>query len=211
MDLNLSNPDFCRFLLAQFSFAADNVKEMTLLDYLDAQGAMPDGVWLEALTGADGSTYVATLNDTTTFYAQFRPHGTVYFFNETYLGQSGGHAHLSLLSWSELKAILAGHDNPALFLLLLPLVIGREEERDAIRAAILKVLGAMALTLDSEALARFLLGHIIFADAAQNMVLLDAEGEVTTPRAHSERSVGADKESLHAVNAIIRQAMQQSA
>jgi hypothetical protein len=186
MKLNLSNPDFCIYLISQFPFAADDEKEMMLSDYIMEQFEMPAKGWLEELTGQteedggeldpwNGYTYVHEVNDKVTLFAEFHAYNTVYFFNDIYLGNTGGHFHLSLLTWTELKEIIANDKTELspLFLLLLPLVIGNESERTEIEAEILHNLKQTALGLNEEHLrqmTKFLTSHLIFGDSQKKQI-----------------------------------------
>ncbi|HEY4201001.1 MAG TPA: Imm19 family immunity protein [Devosiaceae bacterium] len=218
MQISLSDSNFCLFLLAQFPFAVDDVREITLLDYLEEHFQMPPGDWLADLTGhADvpeawnGYTYVDQINALTTLFVEFHPNETIYFFNDVYLGRTGGHASLSLLSWAELEAIVASaKSDDLLFLTLLPLAIGNEAERPVIEGKIARAIMKMALQLDDEqvsVITRFLVRHVIFPDAGKNEFHRHAQAGLTTSRNHSERSERTDEETPRNVNAAIATAI----
>ncbi|MGN7823673.1 Imm19 family immunity protein [Chitinophaga sp. 22536] len=217
MELQLSDKNFCLFLLAQFPFASDDELEMTLTDYLPEIFDMPAGEWLDELTGPaegdwKGYTYMHRLNETVTFYAEFHPHETVYFLNDTYLGNTGGHFHLSLLSWEELQAIVNNDrtDPSLLFWLLLPLAVGKESEQSAIAAAIGEHLKATALDLQDEQrrmLTNFLTRHLIFPDEESNVFEYKTGIGLVTSRNHSERNRNNDAASLVKVNEVIYSAV----
>ncbi|WP_178372179.1 Imm19 family immunity protein [Chitinophaga jiangningensis] len=218
MELTLSNRNFCLFLLTQFPFASSDDLEIMLSDYLFDHFEMPSGEWLNGLTGTEeeepwtGYTFIHPLNEEVTLYAEFRPHETVYFFNDTYLGNTGGHFHLSLFSWEELKAITAkaAHNESLLFLLLLPLTVGNVEEQAEIEAAIAQHLQNTSLELSGEQLeliTQFLTRHLIFEDHEQNVFeLLKNVGPVIN-RKHSERSRQKEDEDILPVNEIIKTAL----
>ncbi|MBC9909910.1 Imm19 family immunity protein [Chitinophaga varians] len=217
MDLHLSDRNFCLFLLAQFPFASDDMLEMTLTDYLPEHFDMPTGEWLDELTGKtddpwNGHTYMHRLNASVTFYAEFHPHETVYFFNDTYLGNTGGHFHLSLLSWEELQAIVNNDatDPSLLFWLLLPLTIGKESERSGIEAAIAGHLKNTALDLQAdqlETITRFVTSHLIFSEEESHAFEYKTDIGLVTHRGHSERNHHNDVGSLTKVNEVIYSAI----
>ncbi|NML39542.1 immunity protein 19 [Chitinophaga sp. G-6-1-13] len=217
MDLQLSDKNFCLFLLAQFPFASDHTLEMTLTDYLPENFEMPSGEWLDELTGQadvpwDGYTYAHRLNDTVTFYAEFHPHATVYFFNDTYLGNTGGHFHLSLLSWEELQAIVNNDktDPSLLFWMLLPLAAGNESEQPGIEAAIARHLKMMELDLQADQLSiitKFLTSHLVFSEEERNTFEYKTGVGLVTHRNHSERNCNNDAETLIKVNEVIYSAI----
>lgn len=219
MKLNLSNPDFCKYLLSQFPFATDDEKEMMLSDYMMEHFEMPAKDWLEELSGQTeedggepdpwiGYTYIHEVNDKVTLFAEFHSYNTVYFFNDIYLGNTGGHFHLSLLSWTELKEIIANDkaERSPLFLLLLPLVIGNESERTEIESKILEALQQTALDLNEThlgQLTKFLTRHLIFRDSPKNILLPKEHVGLTTSRNHSERNEKHSDEELKQINEII--------
>lgn len=222
MDLSLSNRDFCLFLLLQFPFGADDVQEIMLVDYVIENFDMPAGAWLTELTGATddagneaspwlGYTFAHPVNEAVTFYAEFHPYETVYFFNDVYLGNSGGHFHLSLLSWREFKTIVANEPAvPALlFLLLLPLVIGNETEQEEIGAEIKKYLRQTALQPGEEqlqTLTHMLCRHLIFRDRVSNVLRYQEHTGWVTSRNHSERNESIADDDLRKINEVIKMA-----
>lgn len=217
MQLHLSDKNFCLFLLTQFPFAADNEAEIMLTDYLPEHFDMPPGEWWEELTGEtedpwNGYTYVHRLNEAVTFFAEFHPNETVYFFNDIYLGNTGGNFHLSLLTWEELQTITGKDqtDPSLLFFLLLPLVVGSQSERPEIEAAIAARLQEMALELPADKLAaitRFLSSHLIFAEEEKNIFEHVPNAGLAINRNHSERNRGNNTEDLAGINQVINSAM----
>lgn len=219
MKLNLSNPDFCIYLISQFPFAADDEKEMMLSDYIMEHFKMPAKEWLEELTGQteedgreldpwNGYTYVHEINEKVTLFAEFHAFNTVYFFNDIYLGNTGGHFHLSLLTWTELKKIITNDktERSPLFLLLLPLVIGNESERAEMEHKILEALQQTALDLNDghlEQITKFLISHLIFQEREKNRLIHKEHIGLTTNRNHSERNQQHSDEELKQINEII--------
>lgn len=219
MKLNLSNQDFCIYLITQFPFAAEEEKETMLSDYMMAHFKMPSKEWLEELSGQtdenggeldpwNGYTYVHEVNDKVTLFAEFHAYNTVYFFNDIYLGNSGGHVHLSLLTWAELKEIIENDrtELSPLFLLLLPLVIGNDSERTEIEAQISAALQQTALDLNETQLAeitKMLSSHLIFGDSRKNIFTPKENIGLTTSRNHSERNEQHSDEELKQINEII--------
>ncbi len=223
MDLSLSNKDFCLFLLLQFPFGADDTEGIMLVDYVIENFEMPSASWLAALTGEtdpsgeevlpwQGYTFVHPLNDAVTFYAEFHPYETIYFFNDVYLGNSGGHFHLSLLSWRELQTIIAQEQaNPSLlFLLLLPLVIGNEAEQEEIGREVTVHLRQMVVHFEEEQLrmiTAMLCRHLVFRDKVMNVLRYREHTGWVTSRNHSERNEFIADEDLRRINEVIKMAI----
>lgn len=213
MQLDLSDKNFCLFLLTQFPFASDDEAEITLTDYLPEHFTMPPADWWEELTGKtedpwDGYTYVHRLNEAVTFFAEFHPAETIYFFNDTYIGNTGGNFHLSLLRWTELKNIVSKDetDPSLLFFMLLPLVAGNQSERTEIAATIAGHLKEMALDLPADQLAtltRFLSSHLIFEEEERNIFEHLPDAGWVTDRNHSERNRRNRVEDLLSINQLI--------
>ncbi|QJB31467.1 immunity protein 19 [Chitinophaga oryzae] len=213
MQLNLSDKNFCLFLLTQFPFASDDELETMLTDYLPEHFSMPPGEWWEELTGKteapwDGYTYVHRLNEAVTFFAEFHPNETIYFFNDTYLGNTGGNFHLSLLRWTELQAIISKDetDPSLLFFMLLPLVAGNRSELAEITAAITDHLKEMALELPAdqlEILTRFLGSHLIFGEEESDIFEHLPDTGWAINRNHSERNRRNRAEDLRSINQLI--------
>ena len=220
MQPDLSSKEFCTYLLTQFPFAVDDEKEMMLSDYVTEQLNMPSNKQIEALTGKtdesgqetaswNGYTYVHPINAEVTFYAEFHPYNTIYFFNDTYLGNTGGHFHLSLLSWTELRQIVANdkHERSPLFLLLLPLTIGKESEKKDIADTIAEELQQTALQLTKEQLeevTKFIGRHLVFKDQGEHVLTYKEHIGLVTSRNHSERNHQHKTEELVSINEIIK-------
>lgn len=212
--LHLSDPYFCIFLLMQFPFASDGDKEMMLDEYITEHFEMPTEQWFEELCGTaskdesvawNGTTYVYKINEAVTLYVEFHPYETVYFFNDTYLGNTGGHFHLSLFSWNELMQMISQDSvQPSLlFLLLLPLTIGNAEEH-IILQEINKQLGYSALPAEHiPAISRFLYPHLVFTDPELNVFEYKKGIGLVSARSHSERYAQRPSEDLIAINTII--------
>ncbi|SKA44223.1 Immunity protein 19 [Chitinophaga eiseniae] len=217
MQLDLSDKNFCLFLLTQFPFASDDETETMLTDYLPEHFSMPPGEWWEELTGKtaepwQGYTYVHRLNETVTFFAEFHPCETIYFFNDTYLGNTGGNFHLSLLRWTELQTLVSKDETAPslLFFLLLPLVAGNQSERAEIEVAITNRLKEMALDLPADqikVLTRFLSSHLIFEEEEGNIFEHTPDIGWVINRNHSERNRQNRGEDLLAINQLIGSAV----
>lgn len=213
MELHLSDRNFCLFLLTQFPFASDDALETTLTDYLPENFEMPPGEWFDELTGQtetpwDGYTYMHRLHETVTFYAEFHPHETVYFFNDTYLGNTGGHFHLSLLSWEELQSIVNNDqtDPALLFWMLLPLTIGIASQRPDMEAVIAAHLKNTALDLQADQLdivTQFLTSHLVFLEEEEDVLEYKTNVGLVTSRNHSERNRNNSDEDLTKLNELI--------
>lgn len=145
MELSLSDPNFCIQLLMDFPFACKQENETMLSDFLEENYKMPDEAWHKELTGGtnheenesepwNGTSLAIKINEKTTLFVEYHPFETIFFFNDLYLGNTGGHYHLSLFTWNELLQIVQHHEKESLlFFLLLPLVVGTKQERAAIR------------------------------------------------------------------------------
>ncbi|WP_232279589.1 Imm19 family immunity protein [Sphingobacterium spiritivorum] len=215
MKLDLSNKDFCLFLMTEFPFGSNEEKETMLSDYIVENFQMPSESWFEELAGKtdesgqevqpwNGYTWMYPINDNVTFYAEFHPNETIYFFNDTYLGNTGGHFHLSLLRWAELKSIVAKQDkDPSLlFFMLLPLTLGDISEQEDIRYEIalhLTKTSIKAEDLIMDDIANFLTSHVV---AYQGFEYREGVGFVTQ-RNHSERNHMHSEEDLRTINDII--------
>lgn len=217
MNLHVADRNFCLFLLTQFPFANDHIEETTLTDYLFENFDMPPNEWWDELTSGtqepwNGYTFVHRLNETVSFYAEFHSNETVYFFNDTYLGNTGGHFHLSLLSWKELQSIVSRDeiDPVLLFFLILPLTIGNKSEQPEIEATIAGYLKSTALELNADQMAsitRFLSSHLIFDEEEQNVFEhIDNVGLVVN-RNHSERNRRNSEDDLIRINTLINSAI----
>jgi hypothetical protein len=217
MTLNLTDENFCINLLLNFPFAYDQDKEIMLFDYMCENFKMPTNEWFNELTGKtdengneiepwDGYTFFHKINKNVTIYAEFHPSETVYFFNETYLGNTGGNFHLSLFTWSELmKIVKHNKKNPSLiFLLLLPLTIGNEQEKEEIELEINKHLKQTVLNPEHfPTITNFLVKHLIFADNEMNVFEHKKGIGLVNNRNHSERNKNNDVVDLIAINEII--------
>ena len=225
MELSLHNKNFYFFLLLHFPFASNDDLEMMLDEYMFENFETPSCEWFDELTGLldenkeeiepwNGLTYVHKLNTHVTLYDEFHPLETVYFFNDTFLGNSGGNFQLSLFSWDEFQAIIrheAQHDASLLFLLLLPLVIGTKSKRVEIEAKIQEELQKSVLQLSDEHvshLTAFLTHHLIFDDDDKNQLIYHKDIGLVTKRNHSQRNEHHDKTDLIAINEIIALATQ---
>jgi hypothetical protein len=217
MTLNLTDENFSINLLLNFPFAYDEDKEIMLFDFMTENFKMPTDDWFNELTGKtdengneiepwDGYTFFNKINKNVTFYAEFHPSETVYFFNETYLGNSGGNFRLSLLTWSELmKIVNHNKKNPSLiFLLLLPLTIGNESEKEEIEQEITKHLKQTVLNpAHFPTITNFLVKHLIFDDHEMNVFEHKKGIGLVNKRNHSERNRNNDEADLIAINEII--------
>ncbi|RAJ08644.1 immunity protein 19 of polymorphic toxin system [Chitinophaga skermanii] len=222
MEFDLNNKNLVLFLLAQFPFASNDELETMLTDYLVENFDFPTHEWIEGLTGTEeetdnwnGYTFVHRINDEVTLFVEFHPQETIYFFNDTYLGNTGGNYRLSLLSWDELQAILQHQHNDylLLLLLLLPLTIGRSQERTAIEANVRRLLKATALELDEvnvELFTQFIVRHLIFEEEDMNTLQYQENIGFVTNRNHSERSLSNNPVEITAVNKVITQALKLS-
>lgn len=217
MTLNLTDENFCINLLLNFPFAYDHDKEIALLDFMIENFRMPAKEWFSELEGKtdengneiepwEGYTFVCKINKNVTFYAEFHPSETVYFFNETYLGNTGGNFRLSLLSWSELlKIVQQNKKNPSLiFLMLLPLTIGNDSEKEEIKHEIDKHLKQTVLNPEHFAtITNFLVNHLIFDEQEKNVFEYKKGIGLVNTRNHSERNKNNDVEDLIGINEII--------
>lgn len=218
MELNLTNINFCINLLLHFPFAYDEDNEMMLLDFMVENYKMPSDEWFNELTGEtdesgnevepwNGITYLYSINENVKLYVEFHPNEAIYFFNDTYLGNTGGHFHLSLLTWRELMKIV-NHDkeNPSLlFFLLLPLAVGTQLEKAEIELEIRKHLSHTVLNPEHfSMISKFLCRHIIFEDNEMNIFEEKDGVGLVCNRNHSERKSTNEETELIRINEIIK-------
>ncbi len=220
MKLDLSNKDFCLFLMTEFPFGFNDKTETMLSDYIIENFEMPSEEWFEELAGKtdengkeaepwNGYTWMYPLNDKVTFYAEFHPNETIYFFNDTYLGNTGGHFHLSLIHWTELMRMIANEqsDPSLLFFMLLPLTLGDISEREAIRSEISVHLSKTSIVAEDvimNDIINFLTNHVV---ADEGFDYREGIGFITH-RNHSERNHMLSEEHLRNINEIIGLAIQ---
>jgi len=220
MELSLTDMNFCIYLMMQFPFACDDDEEMMLSDYLPANYKMPASEWYNELTGKQdengdeiepwrGITLICEINAQVTLYVEFHSTETVYFFNDIYLGNTGGHFHLSLLSWRELLEIVDQYpQNPSLlFLLLLPLTIGNEPEKEEIELETRKHLKQTVLNPEHfPVISKHLCRHLIFEDVEMNVFEYKHGIGLVSKRNHSERLNTNEVATLLKVNEVISMA-----
>lgn len=146
----------------------------------------------------DGFVLDISIHQQCTLSLEFHPNETIYFLNEVYIGNTGDHPILSLLTWSELKAIVKGRKNSTpLLWLLLPLVVGTKKEEGEIKkvleSEIAKFDPPVFKKQDQGEVINLLLTHLI----TDNLCFLTHKtAGVVCTRSHSFRnleSVGEEK------------------
>lgn len=202
------------YMASEFCWAVDDDAEMMFSDWLVERNDFPSDKWYHDFTGADkepwdGTTLGLKLNDNITLAIEFHANGTVYFLNDTYIGETGGHPYLSIFRWQEVKAITEGKDYSAF--LMLPLVVGKKSEEEEIGVYIKKILCALTFIDDKdvEYITTCLLTHII---VDENSFEEDAEFGIICTRNHSTRNPKSNNNTLEDIqnlNNLIKLAMEQ--
>lgn len=221
MELSLNDLNFCLQLLMDFPFACNHENETMLGEFLTEHYEMPDEAWYKELTGGtdsnnneiepwNGTTIRLKLNEKVTLFVEHHPFETIYFFNETYLGNTGGHFHLSLLTWHEFLQIVQHREKETLlFFLLLPLVVGSNSELPTINAEIEKRLKELPFKQDHiHTIAKYLCNHCVFEDDEDRMFLEDPKKGTVCKRNHSQRNPEKDTQDIINVNVAILSAME---
>lgn len=207
IEISLDDLDFCICLFSNFPFAANHETETMLSDFLAEHYPSPSDEYLEEFCGTEserGMRLLVRINEDVCFIAEFHHSETVYFFNHTYIGNSGGHFRLSLLSWQEFQQMVNQVEYPhALFFLLLPLVVGKKSEASAIKTAITAQLLKLPFQENhKEIIADYLTNHCV-SDSKQDPFFATKELGVLCRRNHSERNALNNKESILEVNRLI--------
>jgi len=221
MEVSLHDLSFCIRLLMDFSFACNHENETMLDEFLAEHYSMPDEQWQRELSGgvdADGqepepwkgSSLNLRINGKVTFTVEYHPFETIYFFNDLYIGNTGGHFHLSLLTWSEFLQIIRNREKETLlFFLLLPLVVGSKQERTAIRQETEKRLRELPFQKEHvPVIAHYLVNHCSFEDDGEHLFMENPKAGTICLREHSERNPKKDIQSLIAINVAILTAME---
>jgi len=221
MELSLNDLNFCIRLLMDFPFASNEEDETMLDDFLMEHYKMPDEAWFTELSGEvdengveaqpwNGTTIKLKINGKVTFFVEYHPFETIYFFNDLYLGNTGGHYHLSLLTWNEFQQIVQGREKETLlFWLLLPLVIGSKTELPAITAEIERRLRELPFQEEHiSILTKYLAAHLVFEEDEEQMFLEDPKKGTVCKRDNSERNPKQDTQNLINVNVAILSAME---
>lgn len=221
MELSLKDLNFCIQLMMDFSFACNHESETMLDEFLAEHYRMPDEQWHQELSGGldahgqeaepwNGTTIKLKINDKVTFFVEYHPFETIYFFNDLYLGNTGGHYHLSLFTWDEFLQITGKREKETLlFFLLLPLVVGAKQERAAIKQEIESRLQELPFQKEHvPVIAHYLVNHCSFEDDGDRMFLESPKAGTICLREHSERNPKRDIQSLISINVAILTAME---
>lgn len=222
MDFKLTDPKTCILLLMNFPFAADPDTEQMLDEFLADNYEMPSEEWFTDVSGDvdengqeaepwNGTMFSFVINEQVTLVAEFHPFEVVYFLNDVFIGNSGGHFMLSLLSWQEfLKVVEVGGDDAMLFFLMLPFVVAAKGEEQQIRKEIEKRLEHMAFRAEHiPVIAGYLVHHAIFKEDDAEMFYEDPELGKVCKRNHSVRSRQNAAEDIRKVNNLVNIAMQE--
>ncbi len=210
-ELSIEDRKFAIELLSSLAFAHNDVEEIMFYEYLFGLYG-EDEIWWTSLVGESdeicGTTLRFTINHAVTFIVEFYPSETVYFFNDIFLGLSGGNAELSLLSWDEFLAITQNRNEElTLFFLLLPLVVGTKKQEEDISQYITQKL--LQLPLDpqyTEQTISYILSHLIFPTDEPTPFIETPSGLICT-RNHSQRNRSQGEEGIEMVQSVIRLAM----
>lgn len=218
MDLSLNNLNFCIEIMYNFTFACDHESETMLDEFLYDNYPMPNDEWFAELKGTENDEswngYVLSIiiNPKVTLFVEFKPDETAYFFNETYLGNSGGHSFLSLLKWNEFNSIIKENKNSdLLFFLLLPLVVGELAQKEIIKKSIsLKLRNTPFKENHIPELTNYLINHLIFEDDDDVMFEEHHELGLISKRRHSVRNLNNSASDIKNINKIIETAIQRA-
>jgi hypothetical protein len=221
MEFSLNDFNYCIRLMLDFPFACNHEDETMLSDFLIEHYEMPDEAWFKELGGeldedgeevdpSGGTELEVKINQKVSLFVEYNPFETVYFFNDTYLGNSGGHFHLSLLTWNEFSQIIRGREHESgLFFLLLPLVVGSKNELPVIKTEIEKRLKELPFKQEHiPIIAKYLGNHCVFDDDENDMFLEDPKKGTICKRNHSQRNPATDTQELINVNVAILSAME---
>lgn len=221
MELSLNDLNFCIQLMLDFPFACNHEDETMLDDFLIEHYKMPDESWFQELSGGvdpdrqepepwNGTVLAVKINHKTTLFVEYHPFETIYFFNGTYLGNTGGHFHLSLLSWNEFSQIIQDREKESLlFFLLLPLVVGSKSELPMIKSEIERRLKTLPFKQEHiSIIAKSLCNHAVFEEDEERMFLEDPKKGIICKRNHSERNPAKDTQDIINVNVAILSAME---
>lgn len=221
MELSLNDLNYCIRLMLDFPFACNHEDETMLYDFLTEHYEMPDEAWFKELGGEldengeevepwNGTGLEVKINQKVNLFVEYNPFESVYFFNDTYLGNTGGHFHLSLLTWNEFSQIIRGREHESgLFFLLLPLVVGSKNELPVIKTEIEKRLKELPFKQEHiPTIAKYLGNHCVFDDDENDMFMEDPKKGIICKRNHSERNPEKDAQELINVNVAILSAME---
>lgn len=221
MELSLHDLNFCIRLMIDFPFACDHESERMLDDFLIEHYEMPNEQWFQELSGGvspdglesepwTGNSLNIPINEKVTLTVEYHPFETIYFFNDTYLGNTGGHFHLSLLTWNEFSQIIQDREKESLlFFLLLPLVVGSKGELSIMKQEIEKRLKELPFQQEHiPIIAKYLCNHAVFEDDENTMFLEDPKKGTVCKRNHSERSAEKNTLDLITLNVAILSAME---
>ncbi|TBO40569.1 Imm19 family immunity protein [Pedobacter kyonggii] len=222
MEFKLTDPQVCILLLMNFPFASDPEAEQMLDEFVAENYEIPSEEWFTEVSGDvdangeevspwNGTVFSFVINEEVTLVVEFHPFEVVYFLNDVFIGNSGGHFMLSLLSWQEfLKIVEVVEDDAMLFFVLLPFVVGAKGEEQEIRKEIEKHLEHMAFRAEHiPVIANFLVHHAIFNEDEPEMFYDDSELGKICKRNHSVRNKGNAAEDISRVNGLIRMAMEE--
>ncbi|SHE77607.1 Imm19 family immunity protein [Pedobacter caeni] len=219
-----SDLNFCIYLLMSYPFASDHETESMLDEFISDHYQMPDQEWQTELTGEakhhngndaqdwNGTTLQLEINEAVTLFVEYHPYETIFFFNEVYLGNTGGHFRLSLLKWTEFLQIIENRESSGLlFFLLLTLVVGAADEKEMIRNEIEQRLKITAFKAEHHPIiAMYLSNHVVFDEDDAEMFFEDPKLGTCCKRNHSERNPKNNEEEIIMVNEVIKLAMRPS-
>ena len=223
MEFKLTDPQICILLLMNFPFAFNPDTERMLDEFLSDNYEMPSEEWLTGVfgdvdeSGAEvnpwtGTVFSFVINTQVTLVVEFHPFEVVYFLNDVFIGNTGGHFMLSLLSWEEfLRIVKVGGDSAMLFFLLLPFVVGAKAEEEEIRKEIQKRLEHMVFNADHHipVIANYLVNHTIFVEDEPDMFYDDPELGRICKRNHSVRNKQNTVGEILKVNELICMSMEE--
>ncbi|MBC9932739.1 Imm19 family immunity protein [Chitinophaga qingshengii] len=108
----------------------DDKNEINIDEALDVIGLDQDELssWKENFYREENRFIAGTLSEKISFHIEFRENEIVFFLNDIYIGNLGGHFEAWFLTWEELLAFEKHYE---LFLLLLPMTGIEPPQRDS--------------------------------------------------------------------------------
>lgn len=149
-EIEFSNRDFwVGFVATSFPTALEKETDMSLTELMTENGMCDtswwdnftkyyDGVWEEADGYVDEpETLICGLAPAQTLKIEFHPGDTLYFINDKQIACTGGHYNMQVIPFKELASAEKGGQ---IFLLLLPLAVMDNSDRDEATQIISNVL-----------------------------------------------------------------------
>jgi hypothetical protein len=152
---------------------ASSERDQSMIDeFIFSEYPYPSQEWYENLVGnacgnpdipCNGVNLEFPINKDVCFIVEFHHEATRFYLNDTYMGETGGHYHLSCLKWKELLSLVESQANSLyIFFLMLPLVVALPNESKEARVEIEKYLRNLPFkNEDIPVIADYLLSHMV--------------------------------------------------